>query len=251
MEPEAADLPALTRVEAVRNALCYECPSAFHDVADDAYEVLREHVPWSQGSVRVRGHVWPERRLTCLFSDAPGEAYHYSGKEMVAQKWHPLVDSIRERVTAICARSYPRWRSAWSFDTCLCNLYRPRDEMPVDPVTGEQRPWRPDKLSWHADDEKDLIADAPIASVSFGATRRFDLRTHSKTIPARYRTRYAHPDVRTYLVSGSLFVMGAGTQREYVHQVPEERTVTGGRVNLTFRMTNRGSGAADHEEKEA
>lgn len=231
-----AESPAPCRLEsvtAVRSAECYHCPSAFADVAGECYELLRADLPWAQGSVRVYGTSHAERRLTCLLSDAPGETYHYSGKEMTGHAWHLVVRGVRERVEALCATSYPGWQRGWTFDTCLCNYYRPRCEIPVD----EERPWKPDIISWHSDSEQDLVVDAPIASVSFGATRRFDLRPNARANARRAAAPVQHEDVRTYLVSGSLFVMGRNTQRYYMHQVPEERTVEGGRVNLTFRMT--------------
>jgi alkylated DNA repair dioxygenase AlkB len=225
----------LERMTAVRGAECFHCPSAFADVAGECYELLRAELPWTQGSVRVYGKSYPERRLTCLLSDAPGESYHYSSKEMTGSDWHPVVSGIRERLQSLCAASYPGWQQGWRFDTCLCNYYRPRREILAD----EERPWKPDVISWHSDSEQDLVVDAPIASVSFGATRRFDLRPNARANSRRMAAPVQHEDVRTYLVSGSLFVMGRDTQRYYMHQVPEERTVEGGRVNLTFRMTKR------------
>ena len=63
-----------------------------------------------------------------------------------------------------------------------------------------------------------------IASVSLGATRRFELRPLPKG------------DTRGLaLEHGSLLVMSGETQRCWKHQVPKETTVRAPRVNVTFR----------------
>jgi len=87
-----------------------------------------------------------------------------------------------------------------------------------------------DKLGWHADDEKDILRDAPIASVSFGAERRFILK-HTHTGVRREIT----------LAHGSLLVMAGTTQRFWKHCVPVERRIEQGSINLTFRMYSRGA----------
>jgi alkylated DNA repair dioxygenase AlkB len=66
-----------------------------------------------------------------------------------------------------------------------------------------------------------------IASLSFGATRRFVLRPRRKKGSIRAR--------EFPLGHGSLLVMRGRTQHEWVHGVPRERTVTQPRLNLTFR----------------
>jgi alkylated DNA repair dioxygenase AlkB len=53
------------------------------------------------------------------------------------------------------------------------------EEITQDTYQGVLLNYYPDGLAgmeWHVDDEQDLVSDAAIASVSFGATRRFDLR---------------------------------------------------------------------------
>ena len=226
----------LERITAISNADCFHSPLAFEDVQADVYCLLRESIPWEQGSVKVYGSTWAERRLTCLFSDNPGETYHYSGKEMVAKEWDPVVDAIRNRLYRICNAYYPEWEDNWRFDTCLCNYYRPKAEIPVE----EGAEWKPDIISFHSDSEEDLIVDRPIASVSFGATRRFDLRANTESRGKHIKAPVQHEDVQTYLGSGSLFIMGRNTQRYYKHQVPAEKKVMDGRINLTFRMTKLG-----------
>jgi alkylated DNA repair dioxygenase AlkB len=250
----------LARVETIQNALCYYCPDLLARESESTYQRLVESLPWARGRVRVRGKVWPERRLTCLFSSYEGKTYHYSGKKMVGVAWHPLVREIRRQVTEICRRDYPEWQQVWSargedaFDTALCNYYRPKEEIEAESARvaelngTEVEPWKPDVIHFHSDSEADLVVDAPIASVSFssaGGVRRFDLRCNAESRGVRTEAPIQHDDVQTFLLSGSLFVMGRDTQRYYTHQVPEQRKVHGGRVNITFRMTKRHYGTVE------
>jgi alkylated DNA repair dioxygenase AlkB len=79
-------------------------------------------------------------------------------------------------------------------------------------------------MGWHADDERDLVPNAVIASVSFGATRRFDLR---------------HRDGETHSINledGSVLIMAGELQQYWKHQVPVQRKVKEPRINLTFRV---------------
>ncbi|MEI8024026.1 MAG: alpha-ketoglutarate-dependent dioxygenase AlkB, partial [Actinomycetota bacterium] len=63
-----------------------------------------------------------------------------------------------------------------------------------------------------------------IASVSLGATRRFDMR-HRKT----------GETIKIQLESGSLLVMAGKSQQNWVHQVAKTKRVHEPRINLTFR----------------
>lgn len=80
-----------------------------------------------------------------------------------------------------------------------------------------------DSVGWHADDEPEMSAAHPIASLSLGAERRFEMR-HG-----------AAPPVALALAHGSLLVMAAGMQQEWRHRVPKSRQACGARINLTFR----------------
>ena len=80
-------------------------------------------------------------------------------------------------------------------------------------------------MSWHSDDEKELGVNPTIASVSLGATRRFDLRhklDKTKTI-------------KLNLTSGSLLLMKGELQHHWEHQIPQQKLIVEERINLTFR----------------
>lgn len=79
-------------------------------------------------------------------------------------------------------------------------------------------------IGWHADDEHDLVPNAAIASVSFGATSRFDFR---------------HFDVEKLSINledGSVLIMARELQQYWKHQIPRERKIKEPRINLTFRV---------------
>jgi alkylated DNA repair dioxygenase AlkB len=79
-------------------------------------------------------------------------------------------------------------------------------------------------IGWHSDDQRDLVTGAAIASVSFGATRRFDLR---------------HRDgeqLSLDLEDGSVLLMVGELQQHWKHQIPVQRKVKAPRINLTFRV---------------
>ncbi len=95
-----------------------------------------------------------------------------------------------------------------SFNSCLLNLYH----------TGEEG------MAWHSDDEKSLGKDTAIASLSFGAARKF-LFKHKQdkhTIPV-------------VLQSGSLLLMKGTTQTNWLHSLPKTKKIKSPRINLTFR----------------
>jgi alkylated DNA repair dioxygenase AlkB len=98
--------------------------------------------------------------------------------------------------------------SGSEFNSCLLNFYHDGS----------------DGMGWHSDDEKELDAQAPIASLSLGAKRKFAFR-HKKdktTTPL-------------FLENGSALIMHAPTQEYWQHSLLKTKTSTTPRINLTFR----------------
>lgn len=84
-----------------------------------------------------------------------------------------------------------------------------------------------DGVGWHADDERQIDQEKPIASVSFGGSRKFDLRL---TKSPQVKTRFVLSD-------GDLAIMHPGCQTHCQHQVPKQANAQP-RLNLTFRVLN-------------
>jgi len=103
------------------------------------------------------------------------------------------------------------------YNYCLCNHYRNGEEY----------------MGYHADDEGSLDPHTPIASVSFGVTRSFDIRARKKKKngDAGGRPRLA----RIALGDGDLLLMFPPMQDHYEYSIPVEKRAAGERINLTFR----------------
>ena len=81
-----------------------------------------------------------------------------------------------------------------------------------------------DSVGWHSDNEASLGDSPTIASLSLGATRRFQFR-HRKT----------RETIELELREGDWLLMARETQRFWLHQVPKTTKAVGRRINLTFR----------------
>lgn len=160
---------------------------------------LQAEVPWEQHRLRIFGRAVDSPRRSCWIGDAQA-VYTYSRTRFVPRPWTPLLAELRRGLQELCAQP---------FNSVLCNLYRDgRDHM-----------------GWHSDDEPELGSAPFIASLSFGATRRFRLRhRHDKAL-----------GLELALSSGSLLLMAGATQRNYRHDLPRALRVHEPRINLTFR----------------
>ena len=145
------------------------------------------------------GNKHSEPRETAWYGDA-GLSYSYSGIKRYAKDWIPFLEEIREEVQKV-ARA--------SFNSVLLNRYRNEK----------------DSVSWHADDEPELGAHPTIASVSFGASRKFQIREKNNKGEI----------FSTFLHHGDLMVMNPPTQAYWLHCVPKTHKASKERVNLTFR----------------
>ena len=79
-------------------------------------------------------------------------------------------------------------------------------------------------MGWHSDNEKELIRDGVIASVSLGAERKFSFR-HKKN----------KEKIDLILGNGSLLVMKEQIQTHWMHQLHKSKKIKEPRINLTFR----------------
>lgn len=89
-------------------------------------------------------------------------------------------------------------------------------------------------MGYHSDDEASLDVQIPIASVSLGITRHFDIRPRKEGMHSK-RSRVARID----LGDGDLLCMFHPMQNHFEHSIPVEKRVSGERINLTFRRVNK------------
>lgn len=168
--------------------------------ADRTLERLIAQPDWQCLRSRLFGREVELPRLTAWWGEADAR-YRYSGITHVADGWPRFVEDLRDRLQA---------ELGLCFNSVLANRY----------LDGRQY------MGWHSDDERDLGEQPVIASLSFGAERRFLMRHRERK------------DVQTFewvLGHGSLLLMGGETQRHWKHRLPPMARCRAERVNLTFR----------------
>lgn len=168
------------------------------DLAEEYFEYFHSKIKWQQTDIKIFGKVHQTPRKEAYFADK-GKNYGYSGKRLDIQLWDKKVLEIRSKIEELTNRK---------FNACLINLYE----------NGMH------SNGWHADNEKELGENPVIASLSLGATRKFDLKNNQ-----------TKEKIRFFLNNGSLLIMDSGCQNYWKHQVPKEKKVTEPRINLTFR----------------
>jgi len=160
---------------------------------------LIEGLAWSQQQIVVFNRLHNEPRLSAWYGD-PDCSYSYSGIKLNPTPWVEPLLTIKTACEEL---------SGTGFNSVLANLYRDGN----------------DSMGWHADNEPELGPNPTIASVSFGAERRFDLRH-----------RITNERVRIALPHGSILMMAGETQSHWVHSIAKTKKVHKPRVNLTYRM---------------
>ncbi|XP_078681537.1 DNA oxidative demethylase ALKBH2-like [Branchiostoma floridae x Branchiostoma belcheri] len=156
--------------------------------------------------VQIFGQFHNIPRKQVAFGD-PGLSYRFSGVEVPARPWTPLIQGIRDRIQEVTGHK---------FNFVLVNRYK----------DGQ------DHMGEHRDDEKDLVRDAPIASLSLGQKRDFIF----KHCDARGKNaKRAIDPVKLELEHGSLLMMNYPTNHYWYHSLPVRKKALGVRINMTFR----------------
>lgn len=166
--------------------------------ANDYFNELMKNIEWRNDEAFIMGKHIITKRKVAWYGDQ-GYAYTYSNATKHALIW---TDTLLE------LKKFAEQKTGTGFNSCLLNLYH----------NGEEG------MAYHSDDEKTLGKNSAIASMSFGAERRF-LFKHKKT----------KETIATFLENGSLLVMKDETQAHWLHRLPPTQKVNTPRVNLTFR----------------
>jgi alkylated DNA repair dioxygenase AlkB len=188
-EPQVFDLAGGGRVVLRRGWMSPEWRA-------ELFWYLNRFVDWQQRTFTMHGREVKQPRLTAWWGDR-GASYVYSGIRNEPQPWPDWMRDVRARIEDVVMLH---------FNSCLGNLYRDGN----------------DSVALHADDEPEIGPEPTIASLSLGASRKFQLR-HATAAP-----------IDLMLDDGDLLVMSGPMQREWKHGVPKMKC-TGPRVNLTFR----------------
>lgn len=166
---------------------------------DIFFQKLKSEIEWKQESMNMYGKKINFPRLTAWYGDND-KPYSFSGITLSPKVWNEELISIKSKIEPI---------AKVDFNSVLLNRYRDGN----------------DSISWHTDAEKELGINPVIASVNFGATRKFQLR-HIKT----------KEKLEIELTHGSLLIMQGELQHFWQHQVPKTSQKIGERINLTFRV---------------
>jgi alkylated DNA repair dioxygenase AlkB len=162
-------------------------------------KVLLDTIAWKPDEAVIFGKHLVTKRKVAWYGDNEFE-YTYSGKTKTALPWTDALLELKNKTEQLTSEHY---------NSCLLNLYH----------TGEEG------MAWHSDGEKELKEEGAVASLSFGAGRKFS-----------FKNKNTRETVSLLLEHGSLLVMKGATQKNWLHRLPPSTKIFSPRVNLTFRM---------------
>ena len=159
---------------------------------------LLESIEWKNDQAIIFGQLITTKRKVAWYGDM-NLKYHYS---KITKEAHPWTEEL------LILKQLVEEKTAETYNSCLLNLYHDGSE----------------GMAWHSDAEKDLKKNGAIASLSFGAQRKFAFK-HKNT----------KETVSLQLEHGSLLVMKDETQTHWLHRLPPSKKINKPRINLTFR----------------
>ncbi len=162
------------------------------------FEKLFNNIEWANDEIMMYGKKIITKRKVGWYADG-GISYKYSNTIKNAL---PFTNELLE------IKKVVETSSGNTFNACLLNLYHNGNE----------------GMGWHSDNEKEIEENSCIASISFGAERKFMLKH-----------RITKETVTIILENGSLLSMEGSTQKNWLHQLPKSTKISSPRINLTFR----------------
>ena len=163
------------------------------------YQKLLGNIEWQNDVANIFGKQIITKRKVAWYAEKPFE-YTYSNNTKSAILFTPELLELKTIVEQKTGETY---------NSCLLNLYHNGSE----------------GMAWHSDGERDLKEYGAIASLSFGAERKFGFK-HKENKETVY----------IQLEHGSLLVMKDETQHHWMHRLPPTAKVITPRINLTFRV---------------
>ena len=165
---------------------------------DHYFQMLLANVDWRNDEAIIFGKKIITKRKIAWYGDKAFQ-YTYSKITKLALPWTSELLQIK---------FFTEERTGETFNSCLLNLYH----------NGEEG------MAWHSDGETDLKKNGTIASLSFGAERKF-----------AFKHKQSKEKVELVLEHGSLLMMKGCTQDHWLHRLPPTKQISKARVNLTFR----------------
>ena len=195
---------SLKPIVAIQNILPYDGTvnyygNIFTAAAANFYlDYLLHSIDWQHDQALIFGRLITTKRMVAWYG-ADNFSYTYSKITKHALLWTPEL---------LALKNIAEENSGHTFNSCLLNLYHNGAE----------------GMAWHSDDEKMLEKNGAIASLSFGAERKF-----------AFKHKQSKQTVSLVLAHGSLLVMKDTTQANWLHRLPPTTKISTPRVNLTFR----------------
>lgn len=162
-------------------------------------EKLFKTIEWENEVINLYGKEIIMNRKIAFYAD-DDISYTYSKNEKIGKKWNEVLISLKKKVED---------KTKTNFNACLINLYHDGN----------------DGMGWHSDNEKEIIQNSSIVSVSFGADRKFSFKN--------IKTKQT---ISLILANGSLLEMKEDTQKNWLHALPKTKKIKNIRINLTFRQ---------------
>ena len=169
--------------------------------SDYYFTALLTEIDWRFDQAVIFGKHIKTKRKVAWYAEQTF-SYTYSNITKCALPWTDNLQILKAIVEQKTGEIY---------NSCLLNLYHNGSE----------------GMAWHSDGEKDLKKNGAIASLSFGAIRKFAFK-HKSTKKV----------ISLELKAGSLLVMKGETQQHWLHRLPPTKKVQDARINLTFRTVN-------------
>lgn len=194
----------LFSTDKIINILPFDGITNYHGVvlnksqSDFYYQQLLDKINWKNDEAIIFGKKIITKRKVAWYGESE-YSYTYSKVTKTANIWIKELLELKEIIEK---------ESNETYNSCLLNLYH----------SGEEG------MAYHSDGEKMLRKNGAIASLSLGAERKFSFK---------HKENKQRIDI--VLERGSLLVMKAGTQTNWLHRLPPTKKVNSPRINLTFR----------------
>lgn len=187
----------------------------FFKLSKDEFEELKNMMPTTAHQVKLFDKLVDLPRLQLCF----GQSYQYSGTtshaiQEIPQLIQKAMDMVNEHFMKSTKTNIPIYKM------CLVNYYRNGN----------------DYIGFHSDDEKQIIPNTPIYSISLGSKRKFKLKIKDKFESINCNDKLNEFEIEPD--DSSLLIMGGTCQKTHKHSVPKTSKDVNLRINLTFRAFN-------------
>ena len=164
------------------------------------YDKLIETTPWEQGVYKMFGRDVKTPRLLWAMRD---DKFNIKDSYTVTESsiWNKDIKKLKTKVEKIINKK---------IKYAQINYYRDGN----------------DYIGWHTDSE--VMKGDMIASISIGATRKFQFRPINKNNDNKFEIE---------LTNGSLIIFDENAAKlDWKHRIPKQPKIEEGRINITFRL---------------